>query len=110
MLYKTKNPVFPVHDGHVDDLVQPVPKYSPKQIERRIKSIRAKKKIEGSPEVKKMLREGNCGQGVLRGEGRSTRGREGDTTLCQETGKETRKQPKTQEGKQLELFSYHAKA
>ena len=59
---------------HVDDLVQSEPKYSPDQIERRIKSIRAKKKVEASLEVKKMLREGNCGQGVLRGEGRSTGG------------------------------------
>ena len=31
---------------HVDDLVQAEPKYSPEQIERRIKSIRAKKKLK----------------------------------------------------------------
>jgi REP element-mobilizing transposase RayT len=93
-------------------LVQSVPKYSPEQIVRTIKSIRAKKIFELCPKVKKMLWGGEF---WTRGYyvGGQEENREIEKVIQQyimNQGRNPENYQKTHEGKQLGVLSYQNKA
>jgi REP element-mobilizing transposase RayT len=94
---------------HVHFPVQSVPVYSPEQIVRTIKSIRARKIFERCPEAKKMLWGGEF---WTRGYYVGSVGEQGDEQVIQRYVKNQGRKPeeyqKIHEGKQLELFPYQS--